>query len=152
MAVTPDGRRAISGGRDGTVRVWNLDTDQSERLLAGHERSVVAVAVTPDGRRAISGAEDGTVCVWNLDTNQSERSLAGHMNTVTAVAVMPNGRRAVSGGADRTLRMWDLATGRELGRVVLDVGVNCVAVAPGQPPLVVAGDEAGNVYCLEWVE
>ena len=61
-------------------------------------------------------------------------------------------RRAVSGGSDGTLRMWNLDTGRELARAALDAGITCLGITPTQPPFVVAGDAAGGVYCLEWIE
>ena len=55
MAVSADGRRAVSGGRDGTVRVWDLDTGAPLHTLTGHGGWVHAVAVSADGRRAVSG-------------------------------------------------------------------------------------------------
>ena len=111
MAVSADGRRAVSGGDDGTVRVWDLDTGEPLHTLAGHDGQVGAVAVSADGRRAVSGGDDGTVRVWDLDTGQPLHALAGHDGPVRAVAVSADGRRAVSGGDDGTVRVWDLDTG-----------------------------------------
>ena len=54
VAITPDGRRAVSGSADSTVRVWDLETGQCLATLEGHTHIVWGVAVTPDGRRAIS--------------------------------------------------------------------------------------------------
>jgi WD40 repeat protein len=68
VAVTPDGRRVISGGENGTAQVWNLRARQQQALLIGHNGWVSAVAVTPDGRRVISGGGDGTARVWSLTT------------------------------------------------------------------------------------
>jgi WD40 repeat protein len=65
-----DGRPVIvSGGRDGTVRVWELaDGSPLGDPLTGHDGVVHAVAVGElDGRPVIvSGGEDGTVRVWEL--------------------------------------------------------------------------------------
>ena len=36
VAVTPDGRRAISASDDQTLRVWDLDTGKTVRTLQGH--------------------------------------------------------------------------------------------------------------------
>ena len=113
VAVTPDGRRAVSGGEDGTVRVWDLARSRQQTLLAGHTDWVRAVAVTPDGAHAVSGSDDGTVRVWDLAEGQEEAVLKGHGRPVWAVAVTPDGRRAVSGGEDGTVRVWDLAGGQE---------------------------------------
>jgi WD40 repeat protein len=66
VAVTADGTTALSGGGDGTVRVWDLATGQLRATLTGHI-SVSSVAVTPDGTTAVSGGSyDGTVRVWDL--------------------------------------------------------------------------------------
>jgi WD40 repeat protein len=52
VAVTPDGRRAVSGSEDRTLRLWDLESGQTIRTLEGHTGGVWSVAVTPDGRRA----------------------------------------------------------------------------------------------------
>ena len=54
VAVTPDGRRAVSASGDQTLRLWDLESGQTIRTLEGHTDWVSAVAVTPDGRRAVS--------------------------------------------------------------------------------------------------
>ncbi|MCK9896771.1 WD40 repeat domain-containing protein, partial [Frankia sp. AgB32] len=68
VAVTPDGQQIISGGSDGTVRIWNRDTGTEHTTLTGHTSTVWSVAVTPDGQQIISGGDDGTVRIWNRDT------------------------------------------------------------------------------------
>ena len=87
-----------------------------------------------------------------LETGKNEWTLPGHKSWVSAVAVTPDGWRAVSSGADGTLRLWDLVAGRELACAVLVHSARCVAITLGQPLPTVAGDAAGGVYCLEWVE
>ena len=67
----PDGTPVIiSGGGDGTVRVWRLaDGTPVGEPLRGHDGAVYAVAAgaLPDGTPVIiSGGGDGTVRVWRL--------------------------------------------------------------------------------------
>jgi hypothetical protein len=55
-----------SGGSDGTVRLWDLDTGKELRKLIGHQGPVLAVAFSPDGSRLVSGSRDTTAVVWDV--------------------------------------------------------------------------------------
>ena len=82
VAVSADGRTAVSGGTDGTVRVWDLAGTAAPRVLTGHTGAVRAVAVSADGRTAVSGGEDGTVRVWDLAGTAAPPVLTGHDGAV----------------------------------------------------------------------
>ena len=126
------GRLAVSGGDDGTVRVWDLAAGQPlGEPLTGHYSLVYEVAVGElDGRPiAVSGGDDGTVRMWDLAAGQQlGQPLTGHDGVVRALAVGElDGRPiAVSGGDDGTVRRWYLA-GSELS--VINVGSAVQAVA-----------------------
>ena len=111
VALTPDGKQAVSGSDDHTLRVWDLQTGDCLRTLQGHTRQVRAVALTPDGKQAVSGSVDCTLRVWDLQTGHCLRTLQGHYGSVYAVALTPDGKQAVAGDRDHTLRVWDLQTG-----------------------------------------
>ena len=107
VGALPDGTPVIvSGGDDGTVRVWRLaDGAPVGEPLTGHDGAVTAVAVgaLPDGTPVIvSGGDDGTVRVWRLaDGTPVGEPLTGHAGGVNAVAVgaLPDGTPViVSGG------------------------------------------------------
>lgn len=67
VRFSPDGRFAISGGTDATVRIWELPTGRCLRVLEGHKGAVSAVLISPDARFALSAGMDGTVRRWELD-------------------------------------------------------------------------------------
>jgi hypothetical protein len=112
VKVTPDGRRAVSVGKDDkTLRLWDLEGGKCLHTLEGHSGSIWSVSVTPDGRRAVSGGHDKTLRAWDLETGKCLRILEGHSSFVGSVSVTPDGLRAVSGSLDNTLRVWDLESG-----------------------------------------
>jgi len=114
VAVTPDGKRAVSASWDHTLKVWDLETGRALCTLEGHSDNVSSVAVTPDGKRAVSASWDRTLKVWDLDAGHTLQTLKGHSDIVFGVAVTPDGKRAVSASWDNTLKVWDLGTGRAL--------------------------------------
>jgi hypothetical protein len=147
VSVTPDGRRAVSGSDDKTLRVWDLESGQCLRTLTGHTAGVTSVSVTPDGRRAVSGSRDKTLRVWDLESGQCLRTLQGHSDDVNSVSVTPDGRRAVSGSRDKTLRVWDLESGECLAVFQSSGGgIKSLAV---HSQLLVLGTHTGLMEFLE---
>ena len=100
VAVTADGRRAVSASRDATLRVWDLGSGKLLRTLAGHHAGNRGVVVTADGRRAVSASYDRTLKVWDLGSGKLLRTLTGHVNAVQGVAVTADSRRAISASRD----------------------------------------------------
>jgi WD40 repeat protein len=147
VAVAPDGKRAVSAARDGTLKVWDLETGACLRALEGHTAPVGGVAMTPDGKRAVSASRDRTLKVWDLETGACLLTLEGHTAPVDGVAVTPDGKRAVSVSRDGTLRVWDLETG-DLVRTLAG-GVASVAISPdGKRAVSVCNDPTQRVLDL----
>lgn len=96
VVLTADGRRAVSGSRDNTLKVWDLETGQLLRTLEGRARGFSSVALSADGHRAVSGSEDKTLKVWDLDTGEIVAAFTGE-SPVFAVAIAPDDRTIVAG-------------------------------------------------------
>jgi WD40 repeat protein len=110
VALSADGRLALSGGGDTTVRMWDVETGKELRRFEGHRAMVTGVAFSPDGRRALSGSGDKSLMLWDVVTGQPLHVFEDHIDAVTSVAFSPDGRRALSGSQfrDRTMRLWQL--------------------------------------------
>ena len=150
VAVTPDGRLAVSASRDHTLKVWDLETGRELRTLEGHSSGVNGVAVTPDGRCAVSASGDETLRVWNLETGRELHTLEGRSGSVNGIAMTPDGRRVVSAG-DFTLKVWDLETGLRLLTLKGHADwVHGLAVTPdGRRALSTSHDKTLKVWDLE---
>ncbi len=66
MAISPDGRRLVTGSADRTIRLWDVASGRELHQLKGHTDAVTCVAFSHDGRRVVSGSLDRTVRVWGL--------------------------------------------------------------------------------------
>jgi len=92
----------VTGSRDTTVIVWNIETASPAQTLAGHGYQVTSVAVTPEGD-IVSASLDKTIRVWR--GAECIATLAGHEGPVQAVVALPNGD-LLSGAGDCTIKLW----------------------------------------------
>jgi WD40 repeat protein len=125
VALTPDGRRAVTLGTDGTVRVWDARTGACLKQI---DRLAHLLAVSPDGTRVAVAAEKGagkpgsaparehSVEVVELETGRVVHSLR--------VDNRPLGLAFVRDGADLAValvggdvRFLDPAAGKERSRL-----------------------------------
>ncbi|AFZ14017.1 WD40 repeat-containing protein [Crinalium epipsammum PCC 9333] len=151
VAITPDGKTAVSGSDDTTLKVWDLQTGTALSTLTGHNDSVIAVAITADGKTAVSGSHDNTLKVWDLKTGTALSTLTGHNDSVIAVAITADGKTAVSGSHDNTLKVWDLKTGTALSTLTAhSFWVQAVAItADGRTAVSGSDDNTLKVWDLK---
>jgi WD40 repeat protein len=112
VCLSADGRYALSGSNDKTVRLWDLSADACVRTLSGHTGPVKCVCLSADGRHALSGSNDRTMRLWDVGTGECRRIFEGHAEAVAAACLSADGRYALSGSYDKTIRLWDAEDGR----------------------------------------
>ena len=81
VAVTPDGKLAVSASTDQRLRVWDLETGRMLRTLQADcpWQIDVAVTITPDGKGVVSTSGDHALKVSDLETGRTLPILGGSM-------------------------------------------------------------------------
>lgn len=141
VAVSPDGRTAISGSFDTSAIRWTLEGNAAAQVMRFHESAVNAVSFLPDGRLA-TGGEDGRIAVWRAEQPIPALTYQGHTAPIVSIAVSPDGAMIASASWDRTVRLWPLAGGAPRVLEGHTQNVNGVAFTADSRALISAGYDA----------
>ena len=172
---SPDGKLIATAGDDGSVRLWNSESDDT-KPFDGHRGPVYTVEFSPDGKTLVSGGRDRRLLVWSVptlaelhanadgiqnrlksanETQQSAefRTLGEHMSAVQCLAFSPDGKLLFSGSDDNSLSVWDTnpeAASFELKSLRGHGGPihGCAAVGDGLHLL--SGSYDGQVFLWDW--
>jgi WD40 repeat protein len=116
----------VSGGVDGTVRVWDWVSGKSVAVLAftadagQHQADVGDMSVV--GASAGAGAMAQIARATAAEETSEDTAVAQATEAVTCVALQCGGRQLVAGGANGTLRTWKI-DGSAMGVVAVVVVV-----------------------------
>lgn len=106
------GRSLVSGGEDGTARIWEVESGRQLQRLEDHTAAVVSVAFSADGRLVATGSEDASAKLWDARSGRLIWSISGqnaHKEAVVGVAFSPDGRRLATASRDKTVSVWDIS-------------------------------------------
>ncbi len=91
-SFSPDGKRIVTAGVDGTARVWDAASGKEIGELRGHQGPLRSAAFSPNGRRIVTGSEDNTARIW--DAFPDTQALVSAAKTAVPRCLSPAQRQA----------------------------------------------------------
>ncbi|CAL4985694.1 unnamed protein product [Urochloa decumbens] len=109
---------------DGTVKIWNLNSDVCDATLDGHLDGLLCVDYITGGDRQylIAGSMDGTAQIWDLEIKRRREYLQGHANHISVVYSHHEHQKLITGSLDGTVRIWDATTFRLENIIAFNLG------------------------------
>ncbi len=141
----PDGKRIVAASADGSLKIWNLETGESQELGQPIGRPLTSLSVQPDGKLIAVAGAGSTLALWDRDTLQLVDKIEGTDAGVVALAFSPSGRRlavATQLGPILVYEQNDWRTPR-LKIDKRDSNVNALVFSPDQSTIVVAYGNGG---------
>jgi cytochrome c len=129
VAISPDGKHAVSGSFDTSAIRWSLERNVAEQVMRFHDDAVNAVLWLKDGRIVTAGA-DAHIAIWTPGRQEPDKVLNGHSGPIVDLAVSTDGKMLASASWDHTVRLWPLAGGEARVLKGNEQNVNGVAFSP----------------------
>ncbi len=113
VAISDDGRWAITAGINGKIHLWDLASNPGEpkdvELPSTNSNSVNCVVISPDNSRAVTGEFGTKTIVWDLaNRKQLATFLDETSDKITCVNIASDNVRIFAGGDGRVLNLWNV--------------------------------------------
>lgn len=105
LALSPNGRWALTSDWEGSTRLWNVKTGSQQRVIKVHTLNLLAIGFSPDSRKIITENADKSATLLDVKTGAELQ----HFGSASSPSFSADGSRVLLG-----LSVWDVATGKEL--------------------------------------
>jgi WD40 repeat protein len=148
VALSPDGKRALTGSHDRTAQLWDLDTGRPIGSPMRHMGALVSLAFSANGKYVASGSADHKARVWRAENGQPVTPFLEHKGLVRSLAFSPDSRTLLTGSEDGTAMLWQIPTGKPGSAPLKHMGnIYAVAFCPLGKTVATAGkDNAARVW------
>uniref|UniRef100_A0A3Q1HE97 Cilia- and flagella-associated protein 52 n=1 Tax=Anabas testudineus TaxID=64144 RepID=A0A3Q1HE97_ANATE len=112
IAGTRDCKRIVSGGGEGQVRVWELQS-RGHRLLETmkeHKATVACIKIKSDDKECVTASSDGACIIWDIVRFVSLQMVIANTMFRT-VCYHPEEYQIITSGTDRKVAYWDVYDG-----------------------------------------
>jgi len=120
VAFSPCGQRFATGGQDGAVVVWDIQTGEAGRRMVEEDIlgvTISALCFSASGARLASGGQEGSICVWDttgallLWKHEEEEE-------VDSLHFSPTDENQLVIGTGQEVALWDVENGNEIWSIV----------------------------------
>lgn len=147
LDFSKDSSMLASGGTDGTLTLWNLNTGKIWKQLTEHTGPVTTVRFSPDGQYLVSGGADHRVILYETQSGRQIRTFEEHKKDITAIEFSSDGKFFAVSGGDRKITLYSTAEAACMATLKGHRGwIRDIALSGDSKALYSCGDD-GRLIC-----
>ncbi len=144
LAFNPESRLLAAAGKDGVIRIWDIQRGTLSLEIPAHKKGVNAVAFSPDGRYLASAGNDAIARIWDPNSGEQLTQMIGGTYAVPAIAFDNDGNALAIANGD-VIRFRDVETGRFVKTYRSQEPNYSLAISP-DGELLAAGGLSNNIH------
>ncbi|GHN00173.1 hypothetical protein WSM22_16620 [Cytophagales bacterium WSM2-2] len=114
VAVSADSNYVVTGSRDKSAKLWDLNTGREVRSFLGHDFTVSTVDISRDGKYLLTGSNDETVRLWEMETGKEIFSVNPVKEQIKHVAISPDMKFFVTAALRHNVHVYDFNTRKKI--------------------------------------
>ncbi|MBE9527351.1 MAG: hypothetical protein IME94_10330 [Proteobacteria bacterium] len=113
IALSADGRLALSGSDDTKARLWDLATGELIHTWP-HTSKVSKVQLSPDGHYAMTNTSSEGVYIWNTKSGKLVRRLNKIRATIASAVFSEDSKIIATGYTREEIILWNIKSGKKI--------------------------------------
>lgn len=110
VAISNDGKLALSGSQDKTVKLWDLSSGKSIQTF--YPKALpLSIAFSPDNKFFATESKNYNISLWSISKRKPLKVFKGHTAPISTISFSGGGQFLVSGSQDQSAKIWDLKSG-----------------------------------------
>jgi WD40 repeat protein/tetratricopeptide (TPR) repeat protein len=108
MDMSADGRIFATGEKDGSIRLWGMETGKETAKFGSSKSIVRSLSLSSAGKQLVTAAEDGVLRLWDVSSRKELLSCPASKvgGRILSVDFLADNHRVVA-GLHGSVRIWD---------------------------------------------